>query len=687
MLILKESKFKKILAIILCVSFAAMSVGCGGKDLGSIDLPASDVSSDTNVSMDSASSDEANLSDAGVSDNSDNTGTEGTVSEDSSEPIVDFDEYINGKWVEEQRQNKSDEDNVSALSELDVVIDGRLHEILETTDLNSLSNDDGLYKVISFYNELCFNDPSTRIESIKRIIQPIAEADSLDKLHSLYCDERYQVFDSLFRFKALPDSNGYNTLRYSPERITLNNGDITLEKISAVDGNEAFYDFFSCLGFSEDRVMEMIKNAGIIDSKIAEFSSETAQSPSLIYITEDIFEEMGGEAPVFEILAKTDSFGDDYVFLAINGCADFFNEIYKEENAEELRDYLLICAILKLSLVSGDEKLLNTLGSSNEDMAFNFVKTFGGDVLNDEFLRRYIDESTLKTVINLETDIKRTAGSLVNKTEWLDNTGKSKAREKVQGMREYFGARGDDGNDLSDLVLSGDCVEDLILIYQSQKHYYRSQLDKEDTERIDFRNNLLESNAWFYSQYNLLTVSTGLISNPLCDEDVPYERRLGYIGVIIAHEVSHSYDPSGISYDRDGYYGPWLSEAQRTEYLSRVQSIADYFDNMEVEYGIVLYGNKVVNETFADIMAMQICLKILEKQDDPDYDMFFRSYAESKASYNTKDGVEYIVNYGYLPGKQRINCVLGQFDKFYETYDIDENSPYYVPADKRIKVF
>ena len=46
-----------------------------------------------------------------------------------------------------------------------------------------------------------------------------------------------------------------------------------------------------------------------------------------------------------------------------------------------------------------------------------------------------------------------------------------------------------------------------------------------------------------------------------------------------------------------------------------------------------------------------------------------------------------VLNDEHLPGKARINGVLGQFDKFYEVYDIDESSPYYVPKDNRIKMF
>ena len=75
----------------------------------------------------------------------------------------------------------------------------------------------------------------------------------------------------------------------------------------------------------------------------------------------------------------------------------------------------------------------------------------------------------------------------------------------------------------------------------------------------------------------------------------------------------------------------------------------------------------------------------MEKQENPDYDLFFKSAAKFHAHYYTEDGLKNSLNDTHLPAKERINYVLGQFDKFYEIYDIDETSPYYVPESERLQ--
>ena len=73
--------------------------------------------------------------------------------------------------------------------------------------------------------------------------------------------------------------------------------------------------------------------------------------------------------------------------------------------------------------------------------------------------------------------------------------------------------------------------------------------------------------------------------------------------------------------------------------------------------------------------------------DIADYDAFFRAYAEQRAAYYTEEGMEEDILDFHLPAKDRINLVLGQFDKFYEVYDIDESSPYFVKESDRLPVF
>ena len=134
-------------------------------------------------------------------------------------------------------------------------------------------------------------------------------------------------------------------------------------------------------------------------------------------------------------------------------------------------------------------------------------------------------------------------------------------------------------------------------------------------------------------------------------------------------------------------YNEILSDAEYDELWDRAGAIAEYFDGVEIAEGKSLNGWAVEDESFADLLGMKICLNLLAKQEDPDYDLFFRCWADNKAFYLAEEDVDSVFADPHFPGKLRVNCIPAQFDIFYEIYHIDESSTFYVPADKRLKTY
>jgi len=192
-------------------------------------------------------------------------------------------------------------------------------------------------------------------------------------------------------------------------------------------------------------------------------------------------------------------------------------------------------------------------------------------------------------------------------------------------------------------------------------------------------NSIMVNSAW-------LTMFSDLKEKELQGDGLQYEETLAWLGSMLAHEVGHSYSPNcGRYYNFRGINLGWMEDREAEQYDAYVDGIIQFFNDMEVEHGYKLDGELVSDETFADLMAMGCCLRMLDKRDDPDFDLFFRSYAILNASYYTKSMMKNWVEDAHLPDKERINYVLAQFDEFYDTYDVDPESPYYVAPENRLK--
>ncbi len=627
---------------------------------------------------------------ADVSGNTENeTGTDpGAVSApalitDNGAPIWDFDEFVNAKWREKQKTSGAS--TVYAHDEYYAVIDERLNDILDNTDISGMSQDDGLYKTITLYRRMCSDEgKEERIGSIKKYLSKIESVKSLNDLYDIYRDERYAINDPVLRFRFGPDENGYNVIYFEP--LSLSGQIEGLKK--ALDGDlsdpqSAFiHDYLNALGYSDSRLKEMCENAAVTDRFIEDFWQNPENSDGYRYYRQVVFEREGVEIPILDILNDLGYMAYDDVLMGYPGVCALLNSLYKSENVAAIRDHFLLRAAYMLSWASG-------YGLDDPDRIkgiLPFAKTICGDVLASEYIKRYISDEVIGDVTALIEEIKKCGIDTVCGAEWFSVHGKELARRKLLRMYENIGTNGT-VYDLSGVELTDDPVENYINVLVDRENFFKAQLPLEDADRNMVGADLFVVNAKQYPEVNEIAIFTGMLSLYADAGEMAYEEKLGFIGNVIAHEIAHSYDPATIVYESTGYYEPWLTDDEQKAYTEEVNALIAFLDNAVDEYGNAISGQKFVCETYSDILAVKICLNLLSEKENADYDLFFRTYAEHNALYYTEDAAESVLNDPHLPGKLRINYVLGQFDEFYETYEIDTNSPYYVPDEKRIKLF
>ena len=307
------------------------------------------------------------------------------------------------------------------------------------------------------------------------------------------------------------------------------------------------------------------------------------------------------------------------------------------------------------------------------------------DVICKEYCDRYVDEKDLQDVNSILEDIQNSMRQVISDTEWLSVHGQEQAKHKIFYLETYIAENGY-CDDFSEVELSDDPLDNYILLVTSGNDFEISQLNINYKDQKLFGQNLFQENAYYNQNRNSIEVCIGFLEEgSFFNTAQTYEEKLGSLGCVLAHELSHAYDPNGSWYDYDGSLNPWMTDEEYEDYSDRAESIKNFFDGMEIGDGITIDGEKICAETFSDLLGMECCLKILEQMEDPDYDAFFNAYARFSACYYNEDGLKYVVdNDTHLPYKERINYTLGQFDMFYETYDVDPESPYYVPKEKRL---
>ncbi len=676
-----RKKIARMAAGTLCLALTVGAAGCGSTTGDMATTKATDAVQGTTDQEVAAAVDSTN----GSSSDADTSSAKIT---DNGKSIADFEQFVNGDWKTEQE--KKNIGSVYIHDEEGKLVYDRTLEILNNTDSDSLSADNGLYKVVSIYKRMLdTSDIEKRYETAKRHLEPIEKVSSLDDLYELYGNEKYSVYNTVLAFNVESDFCGYNTYTFAPVSYTgsleyhynLMTGEPT---DSLQEARNEFLSFMNGFGYDKDRTIEILENALKISKLIDEYYSESGTE--ITYYEKKGLDECGVTVPVIDIYARLNSVWKKRDFLAGSAFTTFLKDVYKEENVAALRDYHIFSLVSNFVYLTGEKMLMAEDGIEYPTYVAEKFLRDATDVLCLEYQNRFFEENRIENAKSMAEEVKDAMREIISETTWLTPHGQELAKHKLMTMHENYGTNGI-YNDFEDLVITEDVAEDFISFLASNKRFNRSQVNFEDEKREIMNAILFEVNGRFIPDNNGFYITNALLGGRKFEENEAYEEKLAFFGEAIAHEIAHSFDPNGIDYNWKGYFEPWLDEDERAAYQEIIGKIETFYDGMETEYGYKIDGKTVTAESFADILAMECCLRILEKRENPDYDLFFKTYAREHAHYYDEQGAENAAKNEHLPAKQRINYTLGQFDKFYEVYDMDEASPYYVPEEKRISVY
>lgn len=608
--------------------------------------------------------------------------------DDNGKAIVDYDEFVNGAWLKEQEENSGH--TVAGQNVDKELVKERIRDILENTDISSLPEDAGITRIISLYREMTDTDDlDERMKTIRAFLEPVNKLKSLEDLYKLYGREEYNVYDYVLSFQVKADENGYNVEHFKPfgneENVVLTQK--LIEDNDQPEIKEALLSYMSELGYSEERFAEIAENARKVNALIEKYNEVTGETDNFVYWDAEIAENKGISVPVFDILRGLNAFGRNEYFNAPPEMADLLNTMYKPENLNVIRDHYIYCIAMGLYSASGYQSVKAESEWDYGAYVQSFLTSVAVDVLAEEYKKKYPEEGAYESTEAIAEEVKNELMNIVADADWLGSNSKIALKAKVARMQYYIGSNGY-LNEYDDLELSGNSIEDYLTISVLYHRFVHSQLKYEDDKRRPFNVDMLDRNGIYFGTMNSYVLTAATLMDPHCREDAAYEEKLGYVGFLLAHEMSHSLSPIAVYYDEHGYENLLMSDEEEEILKERADSVVKFFDGMELKDGKKIDGELIGTEAFTDLLGMQVCLNILSKKENADYDLFFRTYAKDKTYYYAEEDIENALKKdNHLPGKIRVNLIPAQFDVFYEVYDIDESSPYFVPADKRLKTY
>ncbi|MFD2937333.1 M13 family metallopeptidase [Spirosoma flavum] len=320
-----------------------------------------------------------------------------------------------------------------------------------------------------------------------------------------------------------------------------------------------------------------------------------------------------------------------------------------------------------------------------------------GQALAQLYVKKYFPEDAKKRMGVLVDNLEKAFEARINKLDWMSDSTKVKAKEKLYAFTEKIGYP-DKWRDYSKVDVKRNAYFENRLSANKNDYLYSLAKVGKTVDRTEWFSTPPTVTAYNNPPLNEIVFPAGILQSPYFDLYADDALNYGGIGMVIGHEITHSFDDQGAQYDKVGNVTDWWKKADYTKFKAKTQQVIDQYNSFTVLDSMHVKGALTVGENTADIAGVAIAydaFKLTEQGKDttkldgftPDQ-RFFISIARIWRVKTTDEFMRMYVNTNpHSPAKWRVNGPLMNFTPFYKAFAVQPGDKMYKPENKRIIVW
>ncbi len=629
----------------------------------------------------------------------------------------DFAANVNGEWLSEQVYDPVYKN--STFRSADLLVNKNKRALLDDMSVNSKNLDlvrtyDSLFTDLDYRKEL-------GAEPLKKYLAYIDDIDDIDDVSSYILDNPKNPFALMLikiDIKVYDENRDHYTIRALQPDYSLGKGlyysmlnNKGIQKLEEIE--KKVHYILEKAGYSKEEVDRLLSECFKFESELVALDPEFELNVDNINILDaDDFFEYSGAYPLKEIfehygLADLPQYYGDYKYLSgLSG-------IYDDAHVEGMKAYFKV----NLALDSGSFLDWDTYEYCSEtefdksnpfyESSYTYMdrylfvylqRSFLNGAMDQAYLDAYYDQQTYSDVLEMCEKIRDMYKEIIDGKDWLSDDNKNNIRKKLDSI-VFDIIKPSNTADYGNMKLltkeEGGSLLDAYTVLNEAKIRHFADMAGMDYDRsfwdiYDSEVSTTQTNAFYDNWNNIVVIQAGILLGDFYSYDMKYEQKLGAIGSVLGHELSHAFDSSGVKYDKEGCWNALIEGDDMSAFSEKAGKVSAYYFGYKPFEGADAYpiDNQLSAEAIADMGGVRATLMIASKEEDFDYDLYFRSFASVWRKLDPK-GVEIerirtdVHPLAYL----RVNVTLQQFDEFYDTYGIKEGDGMYLAPEKRIAIW
>ncbi|WP_337968786.1 M13 family metallopeptidase [uncultured Flavobacterium sp.] len=334
--------------------------------------------------------------------------------------------------------------------------------------------------------------------------------------------------------------------------------------------------------------------------------------------------------------------------------------------------------------------------SRGEKMA-NVLDTYLGDALGELYVKKYFSEDAKKRMLTLVNNLQKAYAKRIDKLEWMSQITKQKAKEKLAAMTKKIGYP-DKWRDYSNVnVARNTYFENMV---SASKDAYQFQLAKlgKPVDKSEWFTTVPTVTAYNNPTANEIVFPAGILQPPYFDNNADDALNYGGIGMVIGHEITHTFDDQGAQYDKDGNLKNWWTKEDYAQFKSRIQQVINLYSTYTVLGDLHINGAMTVGENTADIAGLAVAYDAFKMTEQgkgnvkidgytPDQRFFISLAKIWRVKMKDEFLRLWINNNPHSPPNWRVNGPLMNTTPFYDAFNLKPGDKMFLPKKDRITIW
>ena len=320
-----------------------------------------------------------------------------------------------------------------------------------------------------------------------------------------------------------------------------------------------------------------------------------------------------------------------------------------------------------------------------------------GQALGQLYVKKYFTEDAKKRALDLVNNLQKAFAVRIDKLDWMSDSTKQKAKEKLFAITKKIGYP-DKWRDYSNVTIAkGKYFENVVSAASNNYQFDLAKLNK-PVDKSEWFTTPSTVTAYNNPSANEIVFPAAILQPPYFDNNADDALNYGGIGMVIGHEMTHTFDDQGAQFDKNGNVENWWTEDDYAKFKAKTQQVIDLYNTFTVLDTVHIKGAMTVGENTADMSGVAVAydaFKMTKEGHDttkvggftPDQRFFISVGLIWRVKMKDEYLRLWINNNPHSPPMWRVNGPLMNSPHFYEAFNVQPGDKMYVPEKNRIQIW